>query len=550
MEKTFEIPLFHADRIYDCLEDCIIALAKWYHTDFELMAMDVLWFSFNAPPTSPTIGKGIEYCTEAQTLKNLSTFHGLDLTCHQGTSQELYQLTRQELQAGHPVVVMFSFFWCPWEPVYYQKDHIPHGFIIKDLSPDGKLHCHDPLLFKDDEILPDDHFINGVYHIYTVRKKKPKDPPSRWPQFFEDHLFRLFQKESGQRTTFEAMLHFREFLIHSLDLELELKEGMEHSPLVLRLDDIYRARRKFAKILQYLANQTGEMVLNQFAEDFLRFGDDWLRVKLTLVKMHVVTETKRKKRPGLLKKVSDILQSAATEEQRAVKALLEQARRKQNQLSLRYQITSPLYVDELSRAPSSAKLPQTLNAPYQCLDLSLLMNHKGLFSPEDLADKQRYPASRFFYIEESSPFLQKMDIGGVLYHLRSENHPCDNIRCEEQVLSIPEGNYRTLNLLGWSDWGDTVESLELHFNDGSWKELEVYFPNWCTPDPRDCGLFAGTYPDGIQLAWKGRGNFDEIQVPEAGIFSGSYPVDSTRSLITLHLPYAPTFHLFAITLSH
>ncbi len=120
----------------------------------------------------------------------------------------------------------------------------------------------------------------------------------------------------------------------------------------------------------------------------------------------------------------------------------------------------------------------------------------------------------------------------------------DNISCENQLISIVEGKFQALHLLGMSEWGNICESIRLNYSDNNSESIDIAFRDW--------------NPIG-NTSWK----YDEMQAQCSSAFSVEDNIgikkhfylhslsilSKDKFLNSIELPFNPSIHILAISLT-
>jgi hypothetical protein len=118
----------------------------------------------------------------------------------------------------------------------------------------------------------------------------------------------------------------------------------------------------------------------------------------------------------------------------------------------------------------------------------------------------------------------------------------DNIVCDGQVITVPQGCYSTIMLLGCSEQGYFTESLTARYVGGASETVAFQFSNF-----DNLPAFPGEL-----IAWKGpwlkklRGALHKTYY--AYLFARKHRLNQENEMTQIILPVCRNIHLFAITL--
>ena len=202
-------------------------------------------------------------------------------------------------------------------------------------------------------------------------------------------------------------------------------------------------------------------------------------------------------------------------------------------------------------------------ASYQLtIDLTPHFNNCGIACPQHRKSGDLDGLGTILCAESLPESRTEIACNGVGFLFPDKSDACnDNIACEGQEISLPDGHYDALHVLGMCDWRAFEERLILYFAEGTFAPKMLGLSD----APRYRGLLFGereaiacrlvalddliphVYLLGTLLP------ADDYQMRQmsldAGLWHQIVPVESCRPLAGLVLPDNPSMHIFALTLT-
>lgn len=119
----------------------------------------------------------------------------------------------------------------------------------------------------------------------------------------------------------------------------------------------------------------------------------------------------------------------------------------------------------------------------------------------------------------------------------------DNIVCEEQLIYVPKGYYKGINILGLSEWGDNKDSIRVIFSNNNSEEVDIFFLDW--------GKAGSNWDYDSELNKKSILAFKSEITSSwmCAIYYNKCRIENSSKVMTsIKLPYNPNIHIFAVTL--
>lgn len=488
---------------------------------FDLIPSDAL----NEPAT---LGERI-VIIETDVLKDLEEYHGIKVTPLkiQGVKNILNKVA-EELTAGRPVGLAVDAYVCPWDPGY-RRHHFSHAILVIGWDEAKRcLICMDPYYAVENGALPIDELQEAemLSCVTFVLGEESKEGQTVELREIVTNATAILEETNS----FNNMRRFAKE-IRDLDLGKEL-EGYEsdclQAPLVWRLYEVSRTRRRFAKALSFLAGKLNLPELADIASQLDKAGIRWISVQGMMVKASFQedpTET--------LNIISDKLYRMAAEEELLARALHNLLQSGGIRKDFPIQETAELFI------------PDAKNVIF--LDLKHYFNNNGFGGnePECAAEMSNGWDGGGFFLQQGLSRDNIWVIGRMTFKLEylweNEN---DNISCAGQVISVPKRQYSGFMYLGCSEYGSHSEPMLVKYTNGQTEEVALELSDWSLVRPvfRETVAWAGkaaisTKHEGIQEL-----PFPVFLFAKHGVFCKSGTIES------IQLPKCPNIHVFAISL--
>lgn len=202
-----------------------------------------------------------------------------------------------------------------------------------------------------------------------------------------------------------------------------------------------------------------------------------------------------------------------------------------------------MFVEELYNNNITSKQLYTINK-YVFVDLDEHLNNKGFneFSADDInAD---LTGKGEFFICSNIPQEQIWEVNDMKFKFPLISQGLyDNVSCERQLVSIPEGYYNSILILGCGEWGSQIQDIELIYENQEIDKLTIALPDWAY-SPTYGGLVAWSGPAAIRTS-----NGIKLHNFTASLFIRKYLLKHNKKLIGFKLPDCPNMHIFAIALT-
>lgn len=177
------------------------------------------------------------------------------------------------------------------------------------------------------------------------------------------------------------------------------------------------------------------------------------------------------------------------------------------------------------------------------LELCNLVNHKLIYDSLPTGDND-FGLDKICILRKNFNCGSLAIINGIDFEFALENY--DNIFCENQEIEINQ-IAKTINILGFSYWGDNYEFFKVVYDDGTTELLKVMLPDWShavenAPVNMQFELFDCKVKTGEIFLSSGK----TVHMTHLHHFSGTLKNDKVISKIVF--PDNMFMHILAITL--
>ncbi len=511
----------HIDGL-DCREDVFFSVAAHYRGEYRLAFSEVFNFEYLSVESGQTelmcnrIGTGVN---KQDLLEKYYKFK--ILTVKAGTVEEVISTIKEQLQFGYPTAISINTYWCPWHR-NYQRVSLGHTCLAVAIDADNNITCIDPVEEKGHAILPYEDFKNGFAYYSTFHFENP-------PQSFDfKAIFSDSVKKIGQSNIFENMGNFIEDFAANFNFEDEFKTGRPDvwgSLFFRKLIYISGSRLLYSQFINYVNKDLQNPKLNQIENDLLNVYSKW-RVAISWLLKGLHSGYSPKIHDKTVKIFEDILK-----EERSLFGKLQEAIVSNTLLSQE---------DEKIKNPELEVLCE--DTAYTYVDLKNFCNNIAFHSTCSKDSAADYTGTGHYFLSQEAPSEQIISLDKMLFKFPViRDNTCDNVSCNNQVISVPSNEYKGILLMGSSEWGSFIEHLKLNYNDGREETLQITFSDWAAQKPiyDDKFIWGGK----VYNKYEGR-----VYHGEYSLFALLRPIPRDKTLVSITLPECSNMHIFAITL--
>jgi len=179
-----------------CLYDCVSTYANYVHSDYELMFLGMLKFSYeNAESVSNNIhrSKGIGSIEiKSKPLEDLETYHGITVTLREVNLNEIRERQKSHPSLKEPTVIVLDNYWCYWDKSYmrFHSTNEGHAAFVLDIRDNGDWVLTDPYDNKEDIVVSNSDVESGYMYHYVLDCKNITFEKERYIRAFRDELIR------------------------------------------------------------------------------------------------------------------------------------------------------------------------------------------------------------------------------------------------------------------------------------------------------------------------------------------------------------------------
>ncbi len=516
-----------------CLEDIVVSVAQWAGYRYELALSEVWSFNFNPPNSEEyySLGESLEVF-EKDLEADLAKYHGIKVILKEANSfAEFIEVLRLELENGRPVLVSMDSFLCPWD-WNFQKRHISHTFLISGLDDSTSLlYCCDGF-YQTYGIISKDELKSGFDAWYgTFSLEGAEEIQVNWGQILGNAIQQL-KTDNGSVNAFNSMRRFADVLENTADIQNEIQgfeDNLFEAPFVKKLEKIAYGRRKFAKMMDYFAEETGLEVFAGSAADLERAASQWANVRALLIK-EVFSKDGSFKTRALVKirEIADLEEDIANR----ITWVYRNNINAMQYFSNRYQTHFNTVKAENIFATSKIALS----------DLTPYFNNKAFGKSVSIDCRADLTGTGIYFLMESPPGDDIWKAGVMEFKvpdlLKQAN---DNISCNGQKVRIGNDVYQRIMILGCAEWGSFSDKIIVNYINGQVEEINVKFTEW---------LYKPMY--GEIIAWEGNaveriGDNAQLMGAQVHMIAQKYDLKLRNKIDFLQLPDCPGMHIFAIS---
>ncbi len=270
-----------------CLENSIVAFARWYNMSYQLMFMRALRFSYKSEDNQ-TIGDNIILDKDDQ-LYLLEKFHGYCVymdTCKSIT--ELYDFLSDEICNNRPVSIIVDVGNCPWRKEYCKESKQQLIMVIG--IEDNNLICID--LGRLDNVcsiehLPIQNIANSEYTYYSYNISRNK-------KYHDDEIYHKALEEMKITLNKNLFCNIQGFASDLLNDDLFVKSDsnsdINEIALFKNTNEIAYDYIKFSESMRYFALKYKLLEFNSLSEKMHDLGQHWRKIRGMLLKAYFIKE--------------------------------------------------------------------------------------------------------------------------------------------------------------------------------------------------------------------------------------------------------------------
>lgn len=523
---SLDIVIKH-DEFYDCLENLVLAVAKLWKKDYQLMSADVWDFSYKTSEQDNMLSLGQSVSNNAiSNYDNLAKYHGISMKFVETSDYlEGLDVIKNELSNNRPVAIYMDTFWCNWYKVLYKKLHRPHYCLVIGIDTEtNDLYIVDSQMANEETILPIKEFIHGFEAYITFSNEDVDIKNFDWKVLLQNSLKKNKNIENLVNI-FEEMRKFAVDISSKLDLQNEII-GLEKFPFKAKifqeLFTLGKRRKQYSRMLAYIGKLYDIKELDAFSSRMKLAGDRWSSIFGLLCKAYYMNNDIK-----IINKIASKIEEAANDEENIADNLLEFCKYGNNNLCN----TSIEHINNKMDI-------------YCFLNLSSHMNNQGFSNSllptcsAQLSDDGRY------FLADNLPTDKIWNIANMKFSFPTIfNNSYDNISCMGQIINVDQAMYNYIMLLGCSELGDYREHINIKYLDGFIERIPIEFTAWIKPQPSYGEIIAWTGSRAVRTE-----NEVEVSSFAVHLYAKNYQLKHDGKVECIELPTCPNIHIFAISL--
>lgn len=510
---------------YDCYDNLIIALSKYWNKNYEMMSLNSWGFLYDSTITSNILGNKIKEnsCTNYNLLES---FHGIkSISNSQKNPYKIIEDIKTEITCNRPVAIYVNTFWSPWYSSDYQKINGDHYCLAIDTDPFNNIKIVDSQFANDGALLPFNDYING-YGDYTTFEQVPiKNDLNNWPFFIWDSIKQLSPIDS--KSIFEQMRDLSSEILKSLDLNIEVI-GYENDPFTAPIFQnifyIGRRRKQFSISLSYIGKNCNVYDLNIISNRMYEIGNKWSATFGLLCKSYYLG-----KNFNIINKLCTRIKELADEEEQVFEML-----------------RSICHKEDLKSISKSFLTVPDHNSDHitdlHFVNIKDYVNNQGFGNSLDFSCTAEISnGGRYFYMEKTNIYSEFKCKNMTFKTLIDNNN--DNISCLGQKITIPSISANYIMFLGCSEIGDHLEYIQIEYENGIIENIPVGFTNWSKSNTAFKEILALE----VKAAQRNTDKIFLFPFP-AHIYAKNFKMKTNSLIKSIQLPLCPNMHIFSITL--
>lgn len=444
-----------------CFDDCIATICRYFGLSYEYTYYGALKNRMDYEKSNVSIGEKIIFETEF--LDNVRDCYGISLKLHVYKAEEIIEEIKKNIIDGKPVLVCVTGFFCPWDWRYHEIHNGSHTMFVTGFDDDKEvLICDDPYYFVNSGYFSYQEFLLGYIEHFIVEK-------SEHVKFRSDERLLENLRIALSDSYIVSMKKMPNEILCNFDIEKDIKNYIGNESVVSEeiqdniainraIKDIVHNRVRFALLISYISSVCDEYVgLIGFHEEFIILAKKWNSARLMFLKRIFSNRIER-----IAEDFSRKLEQIIEEEESLIKETID------------------LLVKADTNAHSEPAIDtEVILDDFLCINIDTYCNNTAVGSEISSADFNR---ENEYFKSESFPSGVLEESGNYKFIL--PNTYCgsaDNIACLGHEIPIPEGTYKSLLILGCSDFDNQIEEITLICNDKTQHKRRIIL-NECVLD--------------------------------------------------------------------
>lgn len=518
----------------NCFNDCIHTLTSLLGRNHEMIYSEKWGFEYNSGASlkASSFGSRIGMGATDDEVDQFMKYHGIQLTRHVFEDKNsIIDLLENELSLNHPIIIGVDCYFIPWDPGYRIHHSDGHSFIVTGLDrKQAIVFASDGFFLKKDKISIA-NILDGFRFCYTY-SVTGCEMELDWRASVKDFINKVKPPHQDQ-SIFQAM----RLIASDWEDIFSTEYGRDNFKSVIgdefagRLIEIAINRERFGLTIKLLAEKYHEDELLPIAEEFKMAADFWHSLRGMVIKASLASDIDRL----ALKPPIKFRQIADFEEKVADKLLRLSNSIKINKTVMKERIGS-------TNSNYSRIVPLNLNNHFNS---KVFVNTFFEQCPDNILEND------LFILADSKAYEQEWLVDGVKFSFpKLADGGYDNICCRQNMVEVPEDDYKKIMFLGGAVWGTAVDEFSIVYTDGYIDKINIEFVDYFSWNASDKSF---NFKD--KIAWVGQ-SADlipeekklKVMNGEARIYKCVRDIPRNGTLKYIQLPDCPNMHIFAITL--
>lgn len=502
-------------------EDIVASILSWLKFDYELILTEAWGFDFlpEDPKFPGMLGNRI-YLDRGDLSKSLNKYYGIKIEQKEQMSKVDYlNIIKEELQNQKPVLAHIQTSILPYHRTYNkpEESHL-HQILINGIEEDN-IYWIDPPWTEKVNNLNKDIFLEQVEIIETFDFKNIKFEYDAYEVLhFLTHRLRI--KKSECNNIYDAIKRFADSIEKDFNISIEVKgtdyniESLRFNSFFFNIELISRLRNTIAEVIIYIGKNKNIENLNTIADEFKLISQEWMRIRYMILKKAMNPSDS-----NILNKAKIKLYQLADKEEQMEKKLLK------------------IEEEDFKNVIKENKINNLTEIEF--IELSPYFNNHGIKNTSLPDCSAKLNMSFLSYIiKEDFPVKQFWEIDKMKFNY-SPVVDCknDNLFCTGQIISIPNGNYVSIMILGFSLLRAFAGTLNTFIDNNLIEEVDFAITDIGSPFPR--------YDE--KIAWKGK-FFEKTEIKKGNIYCKEFFLKNNSNINKIQLPEWPMLSILAISL--
>ncbi|GCE14969.1 hypothetical protein [Tengunoibacter tsumagoiensis] len=509
-----------------CFEKAIATVATSLDRRYEMAFSKTLFLSFQIKDYTMNSTADMFSIGDWEIIQLLSTFHSLNFV--NKSTIDIDEIEKL-LSANIPSVVQFNNELLKGTNDA-EKNSTIGPYLVVSGKDDKNIYYHDVHRGLNNHICFED-FFNGATFFHIPELSHTINTQLDCLNFLSEYLHSIKQANSEGMDIYDQIKNFANFIENVFDPMQEFGAENSYNDFLWVLISISRGRGLFALTLKYLSEICNIPEFLSLSCTMQQISSNWVSIRgliHTFSCSHNFNQYNRKR-------ISRMIKQCAENEKLLINKFLEVATGIKNGI---INNAENIFYESRQIVPNTFNYVKKININNYC-------NEKGFGSLHSIKPIGMSGMGEFFLIDKNAEKMEWIVDNMVFDVCNIVGEQYDNISCNRQVISIDNGDYSTLMLLGCSLLGDLSDVLNVEYIDGYIEEVRFGLTQLNQRIP----VF------GERIAWEGK---------RASLPSWSDAITSTdepsclfaKELLLKHkskiksiiLPNCPEIHIFALSL--